>query len=57
MAFAMSRPKGAAMQRSVLQLLCSVGAASVKDILYYTGASSQTVSRLEKLGYVVLSER
>ena len=57
MAFAMSRPKGAAMQRSVLQLLCSVGSASVKDILYYTGASSQTVSRLEKLGYVVLSER
>ena len=57
MAFAMSRPKGAAMQRSVLQLLCSVGAASVKDILYYTGASSQTVSHLEKLGYVVLSER
>ena len=57
MAYAVSRPKGAAMQRSVLQLLCSVGAASVKDILYYTGASSQTVSRLEKLGYVVLSER
>ena len=57
MAYAMSRPKGAAMQRSVLQLLCSVGSASVKDIVYYTGASAQTVSRLEKQGYVVLSER
>ena len=57
MAFAAGRPKGAAMQRSVLQLLCAVGSASVKDILYYTGASGQTVSRLEKLGYVTLSER
>ena len=57
MAFAMSRPKGAAMQRSVLQLLCSVGSASVKDIVYYTGASAQTVSRLEKQGYVLLSEK
>ena len=57
MEFAMSRPKGAAMQRSVLRLLCGVGCASVKDICYYTGASSQTVARLEKLGYVELSER
>ncbi len=57
MDFAMSRPRGAAMQKSVLQLLCGVGSASVKDICYYTGASSQTVARLEKLGYVALSER
>lgn len=57
MAFAVSRPRGAAMQRSVLQLLCSVGSASVKDIVYYTGASVQTVNRLEKLGYVGLSEK
>ena len=57
MAFAVSRPRGAAMQRSVLQLLCSVGSASVKDIVYYTGASLQTVNRLEKLGYVSLSEK
>ena len=57
MAFAVSRPRGAALQRSVLQLLCSVGSASVKDIVYYTGASVQTVNRLEKLGYVGLSEK
>ena len=57
MAFAMSRPKGAAMQRSVLKLLCSVGSASVKDICYYTGASAQCVSRLQSLGYVELGEK
>ena len=57
MAFAASRPKSAAMQRSVLELLCSVGSASVKDLCYFTGASTATVNRLEKLGYLALSER
>lgn len=57
MEFAASRPKSAAMQRSVLELLCSVGSAAVKDILYYTGASAATVNRLEKLGYLTLSQR
>lgn len=57
MAFAASRPKGAAMQRSVLELLCSVGSAAVKDICYYTGASTETLKRLEKLGYLTFSER
>ena len=57
MAFAASRPKGAAMQKSVLELMCSVGAASVKDICYYTGASTATVARLEKLGYLAFAQR
>ena len=57
MAFAASRPKGAAMQRSVLELLCSVGSASVKDICYYTGASVDTVSRLEKRGFLAFAQR
>ena len=57
LAFAASRPKGAAMQKAVLELLCSVGSAAVKDICYYTGASSQTVKRLEALGYLTLSTR
>ena len=55
--FAASRPKGAAMQKAVLELLCSVGSAAVKDICYYTGASTQTVKRLETLGYVTISDR
>ena len=56
-AFAASRPKGAAMQKAVLELLCSVGSAAVKDICYYTGASTQTVKRLATLGYLSLSTR
>ena len=55
--FAASRPKSAAMQRSVLELLASVGSGAVKDICYYTGASPATVRRLEALGYVTLSQR
>ena len=57
MAFAASRPKSASMQKAVLELLCSVGTASMKDIYYYTGAKPATVRRLEKLGFVTLSDR
>lgn len=57
MAYAASRPKSAAMQRSVLEALCAVGCVSVKELCYYTGAGVQTVKRLEELGYVSLSEK
>ena len=57
MAFAASRSRAAAMQRQVLELLCSVGSAAVKDLCYFTGASTATVNRLEALGYVTLTER
>ena len=55
--FASHRPKSAAMQKAVLELLASLGSISVKELCYFTGASAQTVTRLEKLGYVTLSER
>ena len=57
MEFAAARPKSAALQRSVLELLCSVGSGAVKDICYYTGATVSTLKRLEQLGYVSFSER
>ena len=57
MEFASHRPKSAAMQRAVLEVLCSVGSASVKDLCYFTGAKISTVKRLEKLGYLTLSDR
>ncbi len=57
MEYASSRPKSAAMQRSVLELLCSVGSAAVKEICYFTGAKTATVNRLAELGYLTLSER
>ncbi len=57
MAYASSRPKSAAMQRSVLTLLCGVGAAAEKEICYFTGAKPATVRRLAALGYVTLTEQ
>ncbi len=57
MEFASRRPKSAVMQKNVLELLCGVGSAAVKELCYFTGASTATVNRLEKLGYVTLSER
>ncbi len=57
MAYAASRPKSAAMQRSVLETMCAVGSVSVKELCYYTGASVPTVKRLEKLGYLELTDR
>ena len=57
MEFAARRPKSAAMQRMVLELICNIGSASVKEICYYTGASAATIKRLEQLGYLELSQR
>ena len=57
MEYALNRPKSAAMQRSVLELLCSIGSVSVKELCYYTGAKPATVRRLAELGYVELSDR
>ena len=57
MEFAASRPKSAAMQKQVLELMCSLGSVAVKELCYFTGASMATVNRLEKLGYLTLTER
>ncbi len=57
MEYAAKRPKSAAMQRSVLELLCSVGSVSVKELCYFTGAKPATVRRLAELGYVALTDR
>ncbi|MBO7251555.1 MAG: primosomal protein N' [Oscillospiraceae bacterium] len=57
MEFASRRPKSAVMQKSVLELMCAVGSVAVKELCYFTGASAATVNRLEKLGYLTLSER
>lgn len=57
MEYAAHRPKSAAMQRSVLELMCSLGQVSVKELCYYTGASATTVKRLAELGYLSLSEK
>ena len=57
MEYASRRPKSAAMQKAVLELMCSLGSVAVKELCYFTGASTATVNRLEKLGYITLTER
>ncbi len=56
-AYASTRPRSAAMQRNVLELLCSIGSAPVKEICYFTGAKPTTVRRLAELGYLTLTEK
>lgn len=55
--YAATRPRSAAMQRNVLELLCGIGAAPVKEICYFTGAKPATVRRLADLGYIALTEK
>ena len=55
--YASHRPRTAAMQKSVLELMCSMGSVAVKELCYFTGASLSTINRLEKLGYITLTER
>ena len=57
MEYAQSRPKSALMQKNVLELMCGVGSAAVKEICYFTGAKPGTVRRLAELGYLELSQR
>ncbi len=57
LAYAAGRPKSALMQKNVLELMCSVGAASLKEVCYFTGAGAGTVRRLAELGYVTLTDR
>ncbi len=57
MAYAERRKKGAPLQRAVLELLCTIGSGSVKEICYFTGASTATIRRLASLGYLELSEQ
>ena len=55
--YASRRPRSAAMQRSVLELMCSIGSVAVKELCYFTGAKVSTVKRLADLGYLTLTQR
>ena len=55
--YAARLPKNAAMQRAVLELLCSLGTVAAKELCYFTGAKMPTIQALEKKGYVTFSER
>ena len=55
--YASRRPKSALMQKNVLELLCSLGEAAVKEICYFTGCKPATVNKLAQLGFVTLWEK
>lgn len=55
MDYASRRPRSSQMQKAVLELMCSIGSVAVKELCYFTGASTATVSRLEKLGFLTLT--
>ncbi len=54
-AYAQKKKKSAALQASVLELLCTVHTAGSKEICYYTGATGAVLRRLEALGLVRLT--
>ena len=49
--------KNRTRQAEVLRLLCGVGSASSREIQYFTGASADTLRRLEQAGFVSISKR
>ncbi len=55
--YAQRKGRSAPQQKAVLDLLSDLGTVSVKELCYFTGASTATVNRLEKLGYVTLEEK
>ena len=57
MAHVTPRCRSAPLRYAVVELLSSVGSASVKEICYFTGASGPTIKSLVKSGLVTLEER
>ena len=57
MAMVTPRRKSAPLRYSVTELLCTLGAASAKELCYFTGASMQTVKSLEKSGILTLEQQ
>lgn len=44
-------------QAAILRVLAEIGAASVADVCYFTGANRETVKSLERKGYVSVSRQ
>ncbi len=51
------RGKSARLQKAVLEMMVQLGSCAVKELCYYTGATTATVRRLAELGYLELRER
>ncbi len=57
MAIVAPRRKSAPLRYAVTELLCALGAASAKELCYFTGASMPTLKSLEKSGILVLEQQ
>lgn len=57
MALVTPRRRSAPLRYSVTELLCSLEAASAKELCYYTGASMATIKSLEKSGILRLEKQ
>ena len=57
MAMVAPRRKAAPLRYAVTELLCGLGAASVKELCYFTGASMPTIKSLEKSGVLTLEKQ
>jgi len=57
MAQASARRRRAPLRYAVVELLCAVGSASVKELCYFTGASAATLRALAKSGVITLERR
>lgn len=51
-----AKRKTAPLRYSVTEMLCTLGAASAKELCYFTGASMQTLKSLEKSGILTLEK-
>ena len=57
MAIVQPKRKSAPLRYSVTEILCNLGAASAKELCYFTGASMSTLKSLEKNGILSLEEQ
>lgn len=57
MAMVTPRRRSAPLRYAVTELLCTLGAASAKELCYYTGASSSTLRSLEKSGILTMEKQ
>ena len=57
MALVTPKRRTAPLRYAVVELLCGVGAASSKEICYFTGASAPTLKSLVKSGIITLEKR
>lgn len=57
MAMVTPRKRAAPLRYAVTELLCTLGAASAKELCYFTGASMATIKSLEKSGILTLEKQ